>query len=158
MTKSSTEINEKSISTIMKEMQVTYKEATVIQENSRLKREAIKEACILAEMRKDRTPLFNMKKRAEKAELDYSIIKGIDRNEVKEKEKYIDRLLEEIEVLKKNYTLLKEDQQANNLAHVNQLDLKQKELDRSNKEKNDLFIRIRDLEEDKIKKLRLSGL
>ena len=33
----------------------------------RLKRDALKAACTLGEMRKDRTPLTKMKKRAEKA-------------------------------------------------------------------------------------------
>ena len=66
--------------------------------------------------------------------------------------------MKKIEHYEKEIALVWEDGQANNLTYVKQLDLKQKELDRSNKDKNDLFIRIRDLEEDKIKKLRLSGL
>ena len=66
--------------------------------------------------------------------------------------------MKKIEHYEKEIALVREDGQANNLTYVKQLDLKQKELDRSNKDKNDLFIRIRDLEEDKIKKLRLSGL
>ena len=45
----------------------TFVELTQIQENLRLKREALKAACVMAEMRKDRTPLAKMKKRAEDA-------------------------------------------------------------------------------------------
>ena len=38
---------------------VSYADAVPIQEDMRLKRNALKEACTIAEMRKDRTPLAN---------------------------------------------------------------------------------------------------
>jgi len=41
-------------------------------------------ACITAEMRKDRTPLDKMKRRAQEAEGELSIMKGIETNRVKE--------------------------------------------------------------------------
>ena len=63
---------------------VSYADAVPIQENMRLKRDALKEACTIAEMRKDRTPLAAMKKRAEEAEGELSIMKGIETNRVKE--------------------------------------------------------------------------
>ena len=72
-----------------------------------------KGTCITAEMRKDRTPLEAMKRRAQEAEGELSIMKGIETNRVKEAQ-----------------------------ARSNQL---QDELDRVNKEKNDLFIRIAEL-------------
>ena len=69
---------------IAKEHQVSYADAVPIQEDRRLKRDALKAACTLAEMRKDRTPLELMKKRAEEAEGELSIMKGIETNRVKE--------------------------------------------------------------------------
>ena len=75
---------------------VTYADAVPIQEDMRLKRDALKEACTLAEMRKDRTPLANMKKRAEEAEGELSIMKGIETNRVKEAQARCDHLQEEL--------------------------------------------------------------
>ena len=92
---------------------VSYADAVPIQEDMRLKRDALKAACTMAEMRKDRTPLANMKKRAEEAEGELSIMKGIETNRVKEAQ-----------------------------AKSSQL---QGELDRVNKEKNDLYNRIAEL-------------
>ena len=69
---------------IAKEHNVSYADAVPIQEDMRLKKDALKEACTLAEMRKDRTPMANMKKRAEEAEGELSIMKGIETNRVKE--------------------------------------------------------------------------
>ena len=89
------------ISNIMKTFKVTYKEAAVIQEDLRLKEQAKKGACIIGEMRKDRTPLELMKKRAEEAETELSIIKGMNRNEVKELEKRNRDLMDRIEMLEK---------------------------------------------------------
>ena len=74
---------------IAKEQNVSYADAVPIQEDMRLKRDALKEACTLAEMRKDRSPLAKMKKRAQEAETELSLIKGINRNEIKELEKKI---------------------------------------------------------------------
>ena len=45
--------------------------------------------CIMGEMRKDRTPLEIMKKRAQEAEGELSILKGIEANRVKELQKNI---------------------------------------------------------------------
>ena len=90
------------ISNIMKTFKVTYKDAAVIQENLRLKEEAKKGACILEEMRKDRTPLGQMTKRAQEAENELSIIKGMNRNEVKELEKRNRELMDRIEILEKD--------------------------------------------------------
>ena len=78
------------------EHNVTYADAVPIQEDMRLKRDALKEACTLAEMRKDRTPLANMKKRAEEAEGELSIMKGIETNRVKEAQARCDHLQEEL--------------------------------------------------------------
>jgi hypothetical protein len=69
---------------LAKEHNVSYADAVPIQEDMRLKRDALKAACTLAEMRKDRTPLELMKKRAEEAEGELSIMKGIETNRVKE--------------------------------------------------------------------------
>ena len=71
---------------------VSYADAVPIQEEMRLKRDALKEACTIAEMRKDRTPLANMKKRAEEAEGELSIMKGIETNRVKEAQARCDQL------------------------------------------------------------------
>ena len=90
------------ISNIMKTFKVTYKDAAMIQEDLRLKEQAKKGACILEKMRKDRTPLELMKKRAEEAETELSIIKGMNRNEVKELEKRNRELMDKIEMLEKD--------------------------------------------------------
>ena len=68
----------------------TFVELTQIQENLRLKRDALKPACVMAEMRKDRSPMAKLKKRAEEAEIEVSLIKGLNRNEVKELERKLD--------------------------------------------------------------------
>ena len=80
---------------------VSYADAVPIQEDMRLKRDALKEACTLAEMRKDRTPLANMKKRAEEAEGELSIMKGIETNRVKEAQARCDHLQNELDRCKK---------------------------------------------------------
>ena len=85
------------IHNIMKTCKVTYREAAVIQEDLRLKEEAKKGACIIGEMRKDRTPLEKMTKRAQEAELELSILKGMNRNEVKELHKKISDLQERLD-------------------------------------------------------------
>ena len=80
---------------------VSYADAVPIQENMRLKRDALKEACTIAEMRKDRTPLANMKKRAQEAEGELSIMKGIETNRVKEAQARCDHLQNELDRVKK---------------------------------------------------------
>ena len=79
----------------------TFVELTQIQENLRLKRDALKPACVMAEMRKDRSPMAKLKKRAEEAEIEVSLIKGLNRNEVKELERKLDEKQEVIDRLGK---------------------------------------------------------
>ena len=81
-----------------------------------------KGTCITAEMRKDITPLEAMKRRAQEAEGELSILRGIETNRVKEAQ-----------------------------ARCNQL---QDELDRANKEKNDLYNRIAELIEANEKEIK----
>ena len=80
---------------------VSYADAVPIQEDMRLKRNALKEACTIAEMRKDRTPLANMKKRAQEAEGELSIMKGIETNRVKEAQARCGHLQNELDRCKK---------------------------------------------------------
>ena len=87
---------------IAKEHDVSYADAVPIQEDMRLKRDALKAACTLAEMRKDRTPLELMKKRAEEAEGELSIMIGIETNRVKEAQARCDQLQNELDKTKKN--------------------------------------------------------
>jgi septal ring factor EnvC (AmiA/AmiB activator) len=81
--------------------QISYADAVPIQEDMRLKRDALKAACTLAEMRKDRTPLADMKKRAEEAQGELSIMKGIETNRVKEAQARCDHLQNELDRTKK---------------------------------------------------------
>ena len=60
-----------------------------------------KGACITAEMRKDRTPLEAMKRRAQEAEGELSILKGIETNRVKEAQARCDQLQNESDRIKK---------------------------------------------------------
>ena len=87
---------------IAKEHKVSYADAVPIQEDMRLKRDALKAACTLGEMRKDRTPLSNMKKRAEEAEGELSIMKGIETNRVKEAQARSNQLQDELDRVKKD--------------------------------------------------------
>ena len=87
---------------IAKENKVSYADAIPIQEEMRLKRDALKAACTLGEMRKDRTPLADMKKRAEEAEGELSIMKGIETNRVKEAQAKSNQLQEELDRVKKD--------------------------------------------------------
>ena len=73
---------------------VSYADAVPIQENMRLKRDALKAACIIGEMKRHRTPLEKMKKRAEEAEGELSIMKGIETNRVKEAQAALANALE----------------------------------------------------------------
>tara|TARA_R100001244_G_scaffold377_1_gene806 strand:- start:699 stop:1181 length:483 start_codon:yes stop_codon:yes gene_type:complete len=86
---------------IAKEHNVSYADAVPIQEDMRLKRNAMKEACIIGEMRKDRTPLANMKKRAQEAEGELSIMKGIETNRVKEAQARCNQLQDKLDRCKK---------------------------------------------------------
>ena len=95
---------------LAKEHNVSYADAVPIQEDMRLKKEAKIEA---AKIKKDASELDKLKKRAQEAEGELSIMKGIETNRVKEAQ-----------------------------AKSSQL---QGELDRVNKEKNDLYNRIAEL-------------
>jgi len=86
---------------IAKEHDVSYADAVPIQEDMRLKRDALKAACTLGEMRKDRTPLEQMKKRAEEAEGELSIMKGIETNRVKEAQARSSQLQDALDKAKK---------------------------------------------------------
>ena len=86
---------------IAKAHDVSYADAVPIQEDMRLKRDALKAACTIGEMRKDRTPLANMKKRAEEAEGELSIMKGIETNRVKEAQARCDHLQNELDRVKR---------------------------------------------------------
>ena len=87
---------------IAKEHDVSYADAVPIQEEMRLKRDALKAACIIGEARKHRTPLERMKKRAEEAEGELSIMKGIETNRVKEAQVRCDHLQNELDRVKKD--------------------------------------------------------
>ena len=82
---------------IAKKHDVSYADAVPIKEEMRLQRDALKAACTLGEMRKDRTPLTDMKKRAEEAEGELSIMKGIETNRVKEAQARCDQLQNQLD-------------------------------------------------------------
>ena len=76
---------------IAKELKVTYADAVPIQEDRRLKKEAKIEA---AKIKKDVTETDRLKKRAEEAEGELSIMKGIETNRVKEAQEALANALE----------------------------------------------------------------
>ena len=86
---------------LAKKHNISYADAVPIQEDLRLKKDALKEACILGEMRKDRTPLANMKKRAQEAEGELSIMKQLETNRVKEAQAHSSQLQDELDRIKK---------------------------------------------------------
>ena len=86
---------------LAKEHNVSYADAVPIQEDMRLKRDALKAACTIAEMRKDRTPFELMKKRAQEAEGELTILKGIETNRVKEAQARSNELRDELDRVKK---------------------------------------------------------
>jgi len=78
---------------IMKESpNITYSEATKVQEDLRVKREA--GACITSGIKRDRDAMDKMKKRAQEAEGELSIVKGVGMNspEMKEAQERIKEL------------------------------------------------------------------
>ena len=109
---------------IAKEHNVSYADAVPIQEDMRLKKDALKEACTLAEMRKDRTPMANMKKRAEEAEGELSIMKGIETNRVKEAQARSSQLQDALDNSKKEnnelYNRIAELIEALSLIHISE--------------------------------------
>jgi len=71
--------------------------------------QTIKPACIMAEMRKDRTPLEKMTRRAQEAEGELSILKGIETNRVKEVQARSEQLQNELDRVKKENNKLYND-------------------------------------------------
>jgi hypothetical protein len=121
---------------IAKELKVSYADAVPIQEDMRLKRDALKAACTIAEMRKDRTPLGLMKKRAQEAEGELKIIKGIGNTspEIRDAKKEIEELKKEVKSLKwikdHDYTFLIDE---NKKLHAEIKRLKEGTVDRARK-------------------------
>jgi len=76
---------------------VSYADAVPIQEDMRLKKEAKIEA---AKIKKDVTEIDKLKKRAEEAEGELSIMKGIETNRVKEAQARCDQLQNELDRIK----------------------------------------------------------
>ena len=84
---------------LAKEHKVSYADAVPIQENMRLKKEAKIEA---AKIKKDVTEMDKLKKRAEEAEGELSIMKGIETNRVKEAQARCDHLQNELDRVKRD--------------------------------------------------------
>ena len=149
---------------IAKEHKVSYADAVPIQEDMRLKRDAMKEACIIGEMRKDRTPLANMKKRAQEAEGELSIMKGIETNRVKEAQARCDHLQKELDRVKKeNNDLFNRVADALEINESHQklngkLQERLTELEQENIEVHADNIKLARQVEDRLNQLRKAGL
>ena len=78
---------------------VSYADAVPIQEDLRLKKEAKIEA---AKIKKDVSEMDKLKKRAQEAEGELSILKGIETNRVKEAQARSEQLQHELDGVKKN--------------------------------------------------------
>ena len=83
---------------LAKQHKVSYADAVPIQEDMRLKKDAKIEA---AKIKKEVTEMDRLKKRAEEAEGELSIMKGIETNRVKEAQARCDQLQEELDRVKK---------------------------------------------------------
>jgi hypothetical protein len=142
---------------IAKENKVSYADAIPIQEDMRLKRDALKAACTLGEMRKDRTPLVTMKKRAEEAEGELSIMKGIETNRVKEAQAKSDQLQDQLDrAFKENNDLYNRIADALEVNESHQrlngkLQVRVAELEEDNK-------KLSHQVEDRINQMRKSGM
>ena len=150
---------------IAKEHDVSYADAVPIQEDMRLKRDALKAACTLAEMRKDRTPLELMKKRAEEAEGELSIMKGIETNRVKEAQARCNQLQNELDKAKKDnndlYNRIAELIEANEKEVKNLKWIKDHDyifLIDENKRLHAELEKLKEEAESRINKMRKSGL
>ena len=147
---------------IAKEHDVSYADAVPIQEDMRLKRDALKAACTLAEMRKDRTPLELMKKRAEEAEGELSIMKGIETNRVKEAQARCDQLQNELDKTKKNnndlYNRIAELIEANEKEVKNLKWIKDHDYIFLVDENKKLHAEIKKLKEETVDRARKAGL
>ena len=84
---------------LAKEHNVSYADAVPIQENNRLKKEAKIEA---AKIKKNVSEMDKLKKRAQEAEGELSIMKGIETNRVKEAQARSDQLQDELDRVKKD--------------------------------------------------------
>ena len=82
---------------LAKEHKVSFADAVPIQENLRLKKEAKIEA---AKIKKDVSEMDKLKKRAQEAEGELSIMKGIETNRVKEAQARCDHLQAELDRVK----------------------------------------------------------
>ena len=78
---------------------ISYADAVPIQEDLRLKKEAKIEA---AKIKKDVSEMDKLKKRAQEAEGELSIMKGIETNRVKEAQARSEQLQHELDGVKKN--------------------------------------------------------
>ena len=83
---------------LAEEYNVSYADAVPIQENMRLKKEAQIEA---AKIKKDISETDKLKKRAQEAEGELSIMKGIETNRVKEAQARCDYIQNELDRVKK---------------------------------------------------------
>ena len=150
---------------LAKEHKISYADAVPIQENMRLKKEAKIEA---AKIKKDVTEMDKLKKRAEEAEGELSIMKGIETNRVKEAQAKSGQLQDQLDrSFKENNNLY------NRIADLTE-SLKSKdyfekpdykylidENRRLEQERNELLVDNKKLSgqiEDKINQLRKSGL
>ena len=150
---------------IAKKHNVSYADAVPIQEAMRLKRDALKAACTLAEMRKDRTPLSDMKKRAEEAEGELSIMKGIETNRVKEAQARCNQLQDDLDKTKKDnndlYNRNAELIEANEKEVKNLKWIKDHDyifLVDENKKLREEIKTLQEMAEGKLNKMRKSGL
>ena len=78
---------------------ISYADAVPIQEDLRLKKEAKIEA---AKIKKDVSEMDKLKKRAQEAEGELSILKGIETNRVKEAQARSEQLQNELDKVRKN--------------------------------------------------------
>ena len=91
---------------LAKKHNVSFADAVPIQENMRLKKEAKIEA---AKIKKDVSEMDKLKKRAQEAEGELSIMKGIETNRVKEAQARCDYLQSELDRVKKENNKLWND-------------------------------------------------
>ena len=91
---------------LAKKHNVSFADAVPIQENMRLKKQAKIEA---AKIKKDVSEMDKLKKRAQEAEGELSIMKGIETNRVKEAQARCDYLQNELDRVKKENNTLWND-------------------------------------------------
>ena len=91
---------------LAKKHNVSFADAVPIQENLRLKKEAKIEA---TKIKKDVSEMDKLKKRAQEAEGELSIMKGIETNRVKEAQARCDYLQNELDRVKKENNTLWND-------------------------------------------------